>query len=100
MSFSFVRGFICSTFGLLNLNQLLGLPPYPVRALVTISSEEDEVKGVDEGREEKRDSLELRTDQFHLLLQVLQPNGWPIMMEVLQVGQSLKWFRNMQVHTQ
>ena len=79
MSFSFVRGFIHSTVGLLNPNQLLRLPPYPVRALVTMSSEGDEVKGVDEGREEMRDSLEPRTDQFHLLLQVLQSNGWPVM---------------------
>ena len=34
---------------------------------------------MDEEREEQRDSLELRTDQFHLLLQVLQSNGQPIM---------------------
>ena len=44
-----------------------------------MASKGDEVKVVDEGREEKRDSLELRTDQFHLLLWVLESNGWPIM---------------------
>ena len=36
-------------------------------------------KGVNEGEEEKGDSLEPRMDQFHILLQVLQSNGQPIM---------------------
>ena len=44
-----------------------------------MASEGKDVKGIDEGREEKRDSLEPRTDQFHLLLQVLQSNRWPVM---------------------
>ena len=79
MSFSFVRGFIHSAFGPLNSNYLPKFLPYPVRALDTMASRGEEIKGVDEGREEKRDSLEPRTDQFHLLLQVLQSNGWPIM---------------------
>ena len=79
MGFSFVRGFICGTFGPLNSNYLPKSLLYPVRALDTMASRGEEVKGVDEGREEKRDSLELRMDQFHLLLQVLQSNGWPVM---------------------
>ena len=44
-----------------------------------MTSDGKDIKGFDEGREEKRDSLEPRMDQFHLLLQVLQSNGWPIM---------------------
>ena len=79
MSFSFVRGFIHSAFGPLNSTYLPKFLPFPVRVLDTMASGGEEVKGVDEGREEKRDSLELRTDQFHLLLQVLQSNGQPIM---------------------
>ena len=75
MSFSFVRGFICGTFGLLNSKYLPKLLPYPVRALDTMPSRGDDVKQIDEGMEEKRDSLEPRMDQFHLLLQVLQSNG-------------------------
>ena len=78
MSFSFVRGLIHSTFGPLNPNYLPKFLPFPVRALETMASGGEEVKEVDEEREEKRDSLEPRTDQFHLLLQVLQSNGWPI----------------------
>ena len=43
------------------------------------SGGEDE-KGVNEGvGEERKDSLEPRMDQFHLLLQVLQSNGQPVM---------------------
>ena len=79
MSFSFVRGFIHSAFGPLNSAYLPKFPPFPVRALDNMASRGEEIKGVDEGKEEKRDSLEPRTDQFHLLLQVLQSNGWPIM---------------------
>ena len=36
-------------------------------------------KGFMRGGKERRDSLEPRMDQFHLLLQVLQSNGRPIM---------------------
>ena len=68
MSLSFVRGLIHSASGPLNLNSLLTIPLHSVRALDTMASRGDEVKGVDEGREERRDSLESRMDQFHLLL--------------------------------
>ena len=75
MSFSFVRGFIRSSFGPLNPHHLPKIFPFPVRALDNIASRGEDEKGVYEGREERRDSLELRMDQFHLLLQVLQSNG-------------------------
>ena len=75
MSFSFVRGFIHSAFGPLNPHHIPKIFPFPVRALVNMASRGEDEKGVKEGREERRDSLELRTDQFHLLLQVLQSNG-------------------------
>ena len=75
MSFSFVRGFIHSAFGLLNSNYLSKFLPFLVGALDTMASGGEGIKGVDDGRKEKRDFLELRTDQFHLLLQVLQLNG-------------------------
>ena len=75
MSFSFVRGFIHSAFGLLNTNHLPKSFPFPVRALDKMASRGEDEKGVNEGGEERRDSLELRMDQFHLLLQVLQSNG-------------------------
>ena len=75
MSFSFVRGFIRSAFGLLNSHHLPKILLFPVRALDNMASGGEDEKRVYEGREEGRDSLELRTDQFHLLLQVLQSNG-------------------------
>ena len=75
MSFSFVRGFIHSTFGPLNPNHLPKIFPFPVRALDNMASGGEDEKGINEGGEERRDSLELRMDQFHLLLQVLQSNG-------------------------
>ena len=75
MSFSFVRGFIHSAFGPLNPNHLPKIFPFPVRALDKMASRGEDEKGVNEGGKERRDSLEPRTDQFHLLLQVLQSNG-------------------------
>ena len=76
MSFSVVRGFIHSAFGLLNPDHLPKIFPFPVRALDNMASRGEEEKGINEGGgEERRDSLESRMDQFHLLLQVLQSNG-------------------------
>ena len=79
MSFSFVRDFICSAFGPLTPHHLPKIFPFPVRALDNMASKREDEKGVNEGGEERRDSLELRTDQFHLLLQVLQSNRCPVM---------------------
>ena len=79
MSFSVVRGLICSAFGPLNSNYLPKISPFPVRAFDNMASGGEDEKGVNEGGEERRDSLESRMDQFHLLLQVLQSNGWPVM---------------------
>ena len=75
MSFSVVRGFIHSAFEPLNPNHLPKIFPFPVTALDKMASGGEDEKGVNEGGQESRDSLELRTDQFHLLLQVLQLNG-------------------------
>ena len=75
MSFSVVRGFIHSAFGLLDSHHLPKFLLFPVRALDNMASGGEHEKGVNEGGEERRDSLELRTDQCHLLLQVLQSNG-------------------------
>ena len=53
MSSFFVRSFICSIVGPLNPNCLSQIPLYSVRALDTMSMEEGEIKGVEDGREEK-----------------------------------------------
>ena len=79
MSFSFIRGFIHTAFGPLNSHHLPKIFPFPIRALDNMASSGEDENGVYEGREKRRDSLELRMDQFHLLLQVLQSNGRPIM---------------------
>ena len=60
MSFSFVRGFIHSAFGLLNPNHLPKIFPFPVRTLDNMASRGEDEKGVNEGGEERRDSLEMR----------------------------------------
>ena len=65
MSFSVVRGFICSAFGPLNPNHLPKIFPFPVRPLDNMASGGEDEKGINEGEEEWRDSLELRMDQFH-----------------------------------
>ena len=49
MSFSFVRGFIHSAFGLLNPHHLPKIFPSPVRALDNMASKEEDEKGVNEG---------------------------------------------------
>ena len=49
MSFSFVRGFIHSTFGPLNPNHLPKIFPFPVRALDNMASGGEDEKGINEG---------------------------------------------------
>ena len=53
MSFSFVRGFICSTFGLLNPHHLPKIFSFPVRALDNMASRGEDEKGVNEGGRKK-----------------------------------------------
>ena len=58
MSCSFVRVFIHSTFGLLNPNHLPNIFPFPVRTLDNMASGGDDEKWINEGGEERRDSLD------------------------------------------
>ena len=65
-----------TTYGIrpLNPTHLFQIPLHSVSALDTMAKEEGEIKGVDEEREDSRESLEFRKDQFHLFLHVLQSN--------------------------
>ena len=69
MNFSFVRGFICSTFGLLNPYHLIKYLSISLSELLIIWLPEGKMKkGFIRGGEERRASLESRIDQFHPLL--------------------------------
>ena len=102
MSFSFVRGFICSAFGPLNPNHLPKIFPFPVRALDNMASRWEEDKGINEWGGGKKGEIPWNwgwtsSIYFYRHCSQMDDLSW---LGVSQVGQLLKRFRSMQVPTQ